>query len=220
MNIMFGNDRHASTDVDDEEGNAMDTNDVRRVNRASLISVMLTAIVITVNHFYTLGPGALVLGAALAVVPAALFVRYEKTGSMPALIGYLLFNGWMVIGFGMKGLWTAVLPVFAGTVLSSVSAAFPKPVIGAYGFEMSGIGMFLGSLFVSDFGIQKVDTSGMNLDQDVIRPQLRVWHVASSHAIGASITIEDECLHCCCLSTTFPRPSMKARLHRRSACEA
>src|SRR5438128_11807093 len=57
-------------------------------------------------------------------------------------------------------------------------------------------------LAVSDFGIQKVDTSGVNLDQDVILAQLRVWHVASPHTIGASVTIEDECLH------------------RRSACES
>src|SRR5436309_14861310 len=75
-------------------------------------------------------------------------------------------------------------------------------------------------LAVSDFGIQKVDTSGVDLDQYVILPQLRIWHVTSPHAIGASVTIEDECLHGCCLSTTFPRPSMKTRLHRRSACEA
>src|SRR5438552_2426424 len=66
----------------------------------------------------------------------------------------LLTNGWMVIGFGMKGLWTAVLPVFAGTLLSSVSTAFPKPAIGAYGFEMTGIGMFLGSLFVAYYAIE------------------------------------------------------------------
>ena len=50
-------------------------------------------------------------------------------------------------------------------------------------------------LAVSDFGIQKVDTSGVNLDQDVILAQLRVWHLAGPNAIGASITIEDECLH-------------------------
>src|SRR5204863_9407227 len=56
---------------------------------------------------------------------------------------------------------------------------------------------------VSDFGIQKVDTSGVNLDQDVILPQLRVWHLASPHTVGASVTIEDECLHECCLSMTF-----------------
>jgi hypothetical protein len=50
-------------------------------------------------------------------------------------------------------------------------------------------------LAVSDFGIQKVDTSGVNLDQNIILPQLRVRHVASPHTVGASVTIEDECLH-------------------------
>ena len=37
--------------------------------------------------------------------------------------------------------------------------------------------------------------SETNLDQDVILPQLRVWHVANPHPVGASVTIEDECLH-------------------------
>src|SRR3989449_1271392 len=37
-------------------------------------------------------------------------------------------------------------------------------------------------LAVSDFGIQKVDTSGVNLDQDVILAQLRVCHVAGTTA--------------------------------------
>src|SRR5438045_2977051 len=50
-------------------------------------------------------------------------------------------------------------------------------------------------LSISDFGIQQVDTSGVDLHQDVILPQLRVWHVASPHAILASITIDDEGLH-------------------------
>ena len=48
---------------------------------------------------------------------------------------------------------------------------------------------------VPDLGIQKVDTSGVDLDQDVILRQLRVWHVANSDTIGTSVTIEDECLH-------------------------
>jgi hypothetical protein len=38
-------------------------------------------------------------------------------------------------------------------------------------------------------------TSGVDLDQYVIVPQLRVWHFASPHAIVASITTDDECLH-------------------------
>jgi hypothetical protein len=35
----------------------------------------------------------------------------------------------------------------------------------------------------------------VNLDEDVILTRFRIWHVASPHAIGASVTIEDECLH-------------------------
>jgi hypothetical protein len=50
-------------------------------------------------------------------------------------------------------------------------------------------------LSISDFGIQQVDTSGVDLDQDVILPQLRLWHVASPHAILASITIDEKCFH-------------------------
>ena len=74
-------------------------------------------------------------------------------------------------------------------------------------------------LAVSDFGIHGVHTSGVNLDEDLILPRFRIWHVASPHAIGASVTIEDECLHLSCLSTTFPRASVTVRLHRWSACE-
>jgi hypothetical protein len=33
------------------------------------------------------------------------------------------------------------------------------------------------------------------LDQNIILAQLRVWHFASPHTVGASVTIEDECLH-------------------------
>src|SRR5437870_13852912 len=51
-------------------------------------------------------------------------------------------------------------------------------------------------LAVSDFGIQKVDTSGVDLDQYVILPQLRVWRVAGPDMVDASVTLEDECLHC------------------------
>jgi hypothetical protein len=50
-------------------------------------------------------------------------------------------------------------------------------------------------LAVSDFGIQKVDAGGVNLDQNIILPQLRIRHFASPHTVGASVTIEDECLH-------------------------
>jgi ABC-type branched-subunit amino acid transport system substrate-binding protein len=135
-------------------------NDVQQYGRASLISVMLTAVAITVNHVYTLGPSALVLGAMLLIVPAALLFWSRRKGSKTALAGYLLMNAWIVVGFGMmKGLWDITLPVFAGTLLVSVSTAYPRPVFGPFAFEISGILMFLGSLFVLFYGIRLVPVS-------------------------------------------------------------
>jgi hypothetical protein len=50
-------------------------------------------------------------------------------------------------------------------------------------------------LTVSDFEINRVHAGGVDLDQYVVLPDLRVRHFASPHAIGASITIDDECFH-------------------------
>jgi hypothetical protein len=45
-------------------------------------------------------------------------------------------------------------------LLSSVSTAYPKPVFGAFGFEISGVAMFLASLFVLYYGLQLVPSRG------------------------------------------------------------
>ena len=50
-------------------------------------------------------------------------------------------------------------------------------------------------LAASDLGIQQVHASGVDLDQNIIVPQLRVWHFADPYADLASIAIEDECFH-------------------------
>ena len=130
---------------------------VQQEARASLASVALTAVAITVNHTYTLGTGAFLLGAVLLVVPAVFWARFRTTGSRMALAGYLLMNLWIVVGFGlMKGLWRTTLRVFLGTLLSSVSTSFPKPVIGSFGFEISGIVIFICSLFVLYYAMKLV----------------------------------------------------------------
>ena len=91
----------------------MKTHDgVRHLSRASIISVMLTAIAISVNHVYTLGAGTLLLGATLLVVPAVLsrigffkqviaqggYVRYS------VLVGLLLFMASLPIKMVLR--WT------------------------------------------------------------------------------------------------------------------
>jgi len=118
--------------------------------RRSLLSVVITAAFITINHLYSLGPMALALGAVLVVVSTALLLWFRNTKSEVAFAGYLLMNLWIVAGFGLaKGFWGGVLRLFVGTGLASVSNSFPRPALGSYGFEASGLLMFVGSLFVA-----------------------------------------------------------------------
>src|SRR5712691_7379058 len=125
--------------------------------RRSLLSVIVTAALITVNHLYPLGTRALGLGAVLVLVPTALLWWFRNTRSRVAFAGYLLMNLWIVIGFGLiKGLWKSTLPVFLGTLLASVSTSFPRPTLGPVPFELSGILTFIGSLFVLYYGYRLV----------------------------------------------------------------
>src|SRR5438128_539829 len=109
--------------------------DVHRTARRSLASIILTSVAITVNHLYSLGLGALLLGLAVAGGSLALLLWFRATRSRVALAGYALMNLWIIAGFGLfKGLWGGVLRLFVGTALASVSTSFPKPTIGTYGF--------------------------------------------------------------------------------------
>ncbi len=155
---MFGNERPSIVNMSfvNVEGRAMNSrNGLQVPGWASPISVMLTAIAITANHVYPLGGTALVLGTVLLAAPAVLFALARRTGNPHALAGYVLLNIWIVLGFGaIKGLWAITLPVFAGTFLASSFSAYPKPVFGPYWFEISGVAMFIGSVFVLYFGLQ------------------------------------------------------------------
>ncbi len=117
--------------------------------RLSIVSVVLTAVFITVNHVFTLGPAAYALGAVLVVLPVVLMWWFTATKSRVALAGYLLLNLWIIVGFGLiNGLWDGTLRLFLGTLLSSLSTSYPRPLIGSYAFEASGLLSFIGSLFV------------------------------------------------------------------------
>jgi ABC-type branched-subunit amino acid transport system substrate-binding protein len=119
--------------------------------------VVLTAVAITVNHLFALGPKALILGLALVVVSGALLLRFRNTKSSAVLFGYLLMNLWIVVGFGFyKGLWKGALRLYEGTLLSSISTSFPKPVVGRPLFEVSGVAMLIGALFVLYYAVQLV----------------------------------------------------------------
>ena len=130
---------------------------MHRYASRSLLTVLVTAVLITVNHLYPLGTRALALGAVLVVVPTALLWWFRNTRSRVAFAGYLLMNLWIVVGFGLiKGLWKSTLPVFLGSLLASVTTSFPRPTLGPVPFELSGILTFIGSLFVLYYGYRLV----------------------------------------------------------------
>src|SRR5215472_2285631 len=103
---MFGNAREVAMTIERTE---------RRYAARSLLSVMATTAMITINHWYKLGPAALVLGAVLLVGPAAFLVWFRRNQSRVALGAYLAMNAWIVVGFGLfKGLWKTTLPLVSG----------------------------------------------------------------------------------------------------------
>jgi ABC-type branched-subunit amino acid transport system substrate-binding protein len=133
--------------------------ELHRAARRSWAAVVLTAVLITINHRYALGPKAFGLGAVLIVAPTLLLWWFKRTRSNVAFGGYVLMNLWVVIGFGVfKGLWKSTLPVFAGTLLSALSTSYPRPTLAPVWMEVGGVAMFMGSAFVAAFAYQLVRT--------------------------------------------------------------
>ena len=130
---------------------------LHRAARRSLLSMGVTAALITINHLPVLGPRAFGLGAVLIVAPALLLWWFKRTRSTVAFAGYLAMNLWVVIGFGLlKGLWKSTLPVFVGTLLSALATSYPRPTLAPVWVEVSGVAMFIGSAFVAAFAYQLV----------------------------------------------------------------
>src|SRR5213594_1335368 len=129
--------------------------ELHRAARRSLLSIGVTALLITINHLYVLGPKAVGLGAVLIVLPTVFLRWFKRTRSPVAFGGYIVMNLWVVIGFGLfKGLWKHTLPVFAGTLLSALSTSYPRPTLAPVWVELSGIAMFIGGMFVASFAYQ------------------------------------------------------------------
>ena len=116
------------------------TREVHQAARRSLLSVILTAVAITANHLYVLGPTAFLLGAVIVGLSTAMLLWFRSTKSRAALAGYVLLSLWVIAGFGLyKGLWRGTLPLFAGTALASLSTSFPKPALGSYGLTLEDL---------------------------------------------------------------------------------
>lgn len=155
--------------------------------RNSLFAVMATAVLITWNHVYSLGAAALLLGAVLLIVPAALIWWLRRTGSRWALGLYLATNAWIVVGFGfLKGLIGITLPLFAGTLLATLSTIFPRPTLGPFGYEASGLLMLTGSLFVARNAYALIRARGGSRTSSPRRGMVAIGTTAVAIALLAS----------------------------------
>jgi hypothetical protein len=125
--------------------------------RQWLASVIATAIAIAINHWFVLGRGAFALAAGLVLLAIGVSALLRRSQRPVAIAAFSLLNAWIVIGFGlMKGFWTTTLKLFVGTTLAQISIAFPKPAVGPPAQEMSGVAMFLGSLFVAHYAFETI----------------------------------------------------------------
>jgi ABC-type branched-subunit amino acid transport system substrate-binding protein len=162
---------------------------MHRYARLSLISVILTAVMITANHTYTLGARAFILGLVLIVGPVGLLWWYRNTKSRLAFNAYLAMNLWIIIGFGLlKGLWDITLKLFLGSLLAAWSTSFPIPALGTYGYEASGILTFIGSLFVLYYAFKLVQAK-REAEEGPARPEGSARRSTGFLTAGAVVAI-------------------------------
>jgi ABC-type branched-subunit amino acid transport system substrate-binding protein len=147
--------------------------------RRWLASVIATAVAIAINHWFVLGRSAFALAAALILLALGVSAWLRTSQRPVAIAAFSLLNAWIVIGFGlMKGFWATTLKVFVATALAQISTAFPKPAVGPTTQELSGVLMFLGSLFVAHYAFEIIATT---------RDTVRTWRPAI--ASGAVIAL-------------------------------
>lgn len=59
---------------------------------------------------------------------------------------------------------------------------------------------------IADFGIQRIEPGGVDLDQNIVIPQRWLRHVAEAQGAVLLVFIEDECLHDDLFSRFLPTP--------------
>ena len=132
----------------------------------SLISIIATAVLTTVHHFYEIGFLAVILVLLFIATPSLLIARYNKTEKKVFLWVYVLLNTWLVLGLGIvDGLFNhttkflnlqvhALLALHGGST-KVVEKAFEGNII----YEGTGVLTFVASMFAAYYGYKFIRTS-------------------------------------------------------------
>lgn len=132
----------------------------------SLISITLTAIIVTLHYVYKLGFSLLIPGAVIILLPYLLMLWFKRAGNKAALWAYGLLNAFVIVGLGFvdgfldhtalfsKTLaYNILLPMHGGDpklVERTFSLLPPAPVDVFY--ESTGVLTFIVSLFALYYG--------------------------------------------------------------------
>lgn len=132
--------------------------------RLSLISITLTVILASIDHFYLFGSRALVVGIGVIVLLHALIFLIWWTKNKAFLLVYGILNALIVVGFGLvNGFWNhaikLLLTYLHNGMPPSLANLFSHPAAGSLVYEGAGTLAFVTSLFATYFGYQFIRNS-------------------------------------------------------------
>ncbi len=135
--------------------NQLNTNPAHRFAWLSLLSIIATAILTTIHHYYKLGNSAFILGIVIIGLPVVFLNWFRKTKTATPFILYALVNAWIIIGFGIvDGFWDSTIKVYFSNFLFHNSRLFIRSPLGSFPFEVTGVFAFALSMFASYYGFK------------------------------------------------------------------
>jgi hypothetical protein len=123
----------------------------------SLFSIVITVTLATVTHSADFGFPSIIAGSAIALLLTVLNIQYQRTLSRALLVVYLLFNAWIIIGFGViNGFWNHAFKVFliylhGGYLPPLLAGLFKDTGLGSFFMESLATLTFVASIVASYF---------------------------------------------------------------------
>ncbi len=132
----------------------------------SLISIIATAALTSIHHFYEIGFLAVVLVLLFIVAPILLMQQFRNTGKKVLLWIYGLLNTWLVIGLGLvDGLFNHTMKLLSFqvhallTLHGGSTKAVEKTFEGNLIYEGTGVLTFVTGIFAAYYGYKFIRTS-------------------------------------------------------------
>lgn len=123
-----------------------------------MISVLITGILITIDHYFKLGmnPLLVIIPAIFVIIPFITIALYMRNESKVALGTYVFLNLWIIIGFGIvDGFFFSLLALIKSYLFKAVfklhGMSYTTDELVDLPVAITGSLVFLASIFVLNF---------------------------------------------------------------------